>query len=377
MKKVCRLAGAILLMLITAVLLSCQPDDSDNSSGTDDTSATGQGLAITADFLNQKLSIVDIDKLTKGATRADALVGTVDLSNYSPGPLDLAITPDGKTALVSISGGWLGSFTTVPAGNGTLLFVDIPSRKVVAELFTGKSPMGIAITKDGKRAFVGHYAESYFAVVDIAARTYTKIQTGAQYNEEIALDDTETVGILSYGTSGNCRTFSVANPSTLGKTTGISGDAAGVAFFPGTKVAYVVESPTPLTLNAGGHVLVKVTNVSAPTTSNHVSSMQSPNWYPVTPLPSRKTVAIPAVKNGTLSLVEMKLNGTTAQQVQSITVGAVEKIAYGAVTDPSGRVLVAVPGEHFVGVIDLASGTAFTVPWEVSESGPTTIRIVP
>src|SRR5688572_29955185 len=68
-------------------------------------------LAVVADFLNQTLSIVDLAKLKEGAQREDALIGKVDLAKYTPGPLDLAITPDGKTALVAISGGWLGAFT--------------------------------------------------------------------------------------------------------------------------------------------------------------------------------------------------------------------------------------------------------------------------
>ena len=61
-----------------------------------------------SDFLAKTLSVIDVDKLVPCATRADALLGSVDLSMYSPGPLAVAVTPDAKTALVSISARWLG-----------------------------------------------------------------------------------------------------------------------------------------------------------------------------------------------------------------------------------------------------------------------------
>jgi hypothetical protein len=119
-------------------------------------------MAITADFLNKTLSFIDLDALREGGTRADALIGELDLSMYAPGPMSLNVTPDGKTALVSISGGFLGAFITVPAGPGTLLFVDVETRKVTGELDVGDSPMGIVFSPDSKRAFVGLYSENYF-----------------------------------------------------------------------------------------------------------------------------------------------------------------------------------------------------------------------
>jgi DNA-binding beta-propeller fold protein YncE len=333
-------------------------------------------LAISADFLNQTLSIFDIDKLQPGAKRADVLVGSVDLSKYSPGPLALAVTPDGKTALVSISAGFLGAFITVPPGDGTLLFVDIEKRAVVGELNTGKSPMGIVISPDGKRAFVGQFSESYFSVVDIEKRTFTKVQTGAQYNEELALDDTGTVGILTYGPAGNCKTFSVADPTRVGQTTGLSGDAGGAAFFPGTKIAYLLQAPTTLTLNVGGHNVIDVSDPAKPVASDNVRE-DSPSMYPVTAVGPRKSIAFPETKDNMLSLTEMKLEGGLAKKVQSVPVGSAKQLAYGVAATPDGRVLLAVPGEHYVGVVDLATQKAFTVPWEVTKSGPNDIKMIP
>ena len=46
--------------------------------------------------------------------------------------------------------------------------------------------------------------------------------------------------------------------ANLGTTAGLSGDAAGVAFFPGTKIAYLMQAPTVLTGNVGGHDIIDV-----------------------------------------------------------------------------------------------------------------------
>jgi DNA-binding beta-propeller fold protein YncE len=344
----------------------------------EDAAAAGPQLAVSADFLNQTLSIFDVNKLKEGATRADVLVGSVDLSAYTPGPLTLAITPDGKTALVSISAGFLNFFITVPPGDGTLLFVDLATRKVVGELFTGKSPMGIAISPDGKRAFVGHFSETYFAVVDIEKRTFEKVETGLQFNEEFALDDTGTVGALTYGPIGDVKTFSVADPKgTLGQTTGVTGDAAGVAFFPGTKLAYLVQAPTSLNGNVGGHNVVNVENPAMPQALDNVRSTDMISIYPVTPVGPRKSVAFPRTKDNQLSLTEMKLEGQLAVEVQTVPIGPAKSLAYGVTAARDGRVLVAVPGEHYVGVVDLATQKAFSVPWEVTKSGPNDIKLIP
>jgi hypothetical protein len=337
-------------------------------------------LAVTADFLNKSLSVIDLGKLKEGTKREDALVGTVDFAKYTPGPLDLAITPDGKTAVVAVSGGWLSAFTTVPPGNGTLVFVDLTTRIVSGELYTGASPMGIVITKDGKRAFVGQYGETYFAIVDLEKRTFTKVQTGAQFNEELALDDTGTVGILTYGPAGNCVTFSVDNATApLGMTIGLTGDAGGVAFFPGTKTAFVVQAPTTLTGNVGGHNIVDVTNPMSPVASDNVRLATSPTWYPVTAVRSRNSVAVPSTSNNKHSVVEMKLDGMVAKEVQTIVVGDAQmpSLAYGVSADSDGRVYTAMAKEHAIGVTDLTTGKAILVPWNMTQSGPTDIKLLP
>jgi len=337
--------------------------------------------AVSADFLNHTLSIVDVDKLTEGATRDDALIGTVDLSKYVPGPLAVAVAPDGKTALVSISGGWLRLVASgIPAGNGMLVFVDLDSRQVLGELDIGVDPMGIAIAKDGKHAFVGLMSETYMAYVDIEKRSFEKIPTGNSWNEELAIDDTGTLGVLTAGTAGNAVSFAVDMPAMKnGQTVGLTGDAGGVAFFPGTKLAYVVQAPTALTGKTGGYNVLDLSDPTAPkVTDSKRTSGDTGQAYPVTAVPNRKSVVYPSADENTkkLTLTEVTLEGDKAKVVQTIAVGDAT-FSYGLSSSAEGLVLAAVGVEHYIAVVDLNTGKVFTVPWGVTQNGPLDIKYIP
>jgi len=337
---------------------------------------------VSADFLNQTLSIVDVDKLVEGATKDDALIGTVDLSMYLPGPLAIAVTPDGKTALASISGGWLRLLpegADVPAGAGMLVFVDLETFKVKGELDVGTDPLGIAITHDGKHAFVGLMSESYMAYVDIEKMSYMPIPTGNQWNEELAIDDTGTIGVLTLGTAGNAMGFDVATPTMNGQTVGLTGDAGGVAFFPGTKFAFVVQAPTQLTGLTGGYNVLDLSDVSAPMATDNVRTTGDMNQaYPVIPVPGRKSVVYPSSEMGSrkLTLHEMSLEGGKAKLVQDVAVGE-STFVYNLGATPEGTVFAASGAEHQIFVVDLNTAKSFIVPWGTTKTGPQDIKYIP
>ena len=328
--------------------------------------------------MNKTLSVVDVNKLVEGATREDALIGTVDLGMYTPGPLTLAITPDGKTAIVSISSGWLGLVTQgIPSGNGTVVFVDLDTLKVTGELNTGSNPMGIAITHDGKHAFIGMMSENYMAYVDIEKKSYERISTGNSWNEELAIDDTGTIGMLTTGTGGDSMSFLVATPTMHGQTRGLSGDAGGVAFFPGTKSAFVVQAPTQLTGNTGGYNVIDASDPNSPkvTDSNRVTADMR-KAYPVTSVAGRKSVVFPTTLQDKLTLTEMTLEDGKAKMVQAVQLGDAT-FSYGLSASAEGLVLAAVGTQHYVYVVDLAAGKGFSVPWNVPMTGPMDIKYVP
>jgi hypothetical protein len=350
---------------------------------------SGQRLAVVAEWLNKSLSIIDLAQLKEGATRASATVATIDLSQYGPlGPLDVAITPDGKLALVSISAGFFAfsgaaayvNAMSVPSGPGKLVFVDLVQRTVVGDVDTGNGPMDIAITHDGKRAFVPHFDSTHVAVVDIAQRIVEKRVEIGPYSEEIELDDTGTVGVIAYSAAGDVLGFNPADlQATLSPTVPLTGDAAGVAFFPGTKSAYIVQAPTPLNGMMGGRNVVDVTNPSAPVVTENVRSTDAPGAYPCAPVPKRQSVVVPTNKNKLLAVDEYKLGPTgEAMLVQTVPVTMISALgAYGIVVDQAGRLLMASPGEHFIAVVDLEAKQAFTVPWPGELPGPADIAIIP
>ncbi|MBW2381245.1 MAG: hypothetical protein JRG70_17150, partial [Deltaproteobacteria bacterium] len=90
-------------------------------------------LVVTADWLNQSLTLLDYDKLIDGESDGpSSVVDTIDLSGWEPGPIEVEVTPDGKTAVVSVGPAFFDVGITnmligspeVPEG-GTLLIVDL------------------------------------------------------------------------------------------------------------------------------------------------------------------------------------------------------------------------------------------------------------
>src|SRR5262245_36763669 len=68
-------------------------------------------VVVTAEWLNGTLTIFGYDRLVDPrCSAAGAIVGTVDLSDYPPGPLEIEITPDGTRAIVSVGAGFLPTF---------------------------------------------------------------------------------------------------------------------------------------------------------------------------------------------------------------------------------------------------------------------------
>ena len=81
------------------------------SSGQADSSTTESAppsrWIVTADFTAGTLTLVDYDALAAGERDPAALiVGTIDVSAYAPGAMEVEIAPDGHTAFVSITPGF-------------------------------------------------------------------------------------------------------------------------------------------------------------------------------------------------------------------------------------------------------------------------------
>jgi DNA-binding beta-propeller fold protein YncE len=345
--------------------------------------------ALVSDWLNRRLDLIDVEALAEGATRDDALLASLDLSGYAQAPINAEVTPDGKLALVSLSDGFfalpiagtLVGASGIPTEPGSVLFVDLESFEVVAELATGDGPMGIAFTEGGKQAVVAHFGSQALALIDVEAMSMISDVMIGPFGEEIALDDSGEVGIVAYSSAGNVRTFASDDlPGTISPAVELAGDSAGVAFFPGTKTAYVVQAPNPLLSVIGGHTVVDASDPSAPVVLDDVRSDVAPIAYPAAPVPARGTVVVPTTSTGKLALDEIELQADGKPNVvQHLEVGTTRRLlgGYGASVDAAGRVLISVPGEQRITVVDLEAGSFFEVPWQGTAAGPMDVALIP
>jgi DNA-binding beta-propeller fold protein YncE len=253
---------------------------------------------------------------------------------------------------------------------------------VTAEVDTGDGATGIAITHDGRLAFVCHVGTSKVSVVDLTSHMVTQeVELGGNYAEEITFDDTDTVGIVTYldgaTNSKNVRTFAVADiAGTLSPPLSLNSDAAGVPFFPGTKVAFVVLAYNPLTSPVSGYALIDATDPHAPV------KLAQAQWsdatyidYQAIPAPARGSVLVPVAVNGMLSVREYTLATSDVVLKKTYDVAPTQLFgAFGAVVDGANHMVLTMPGDKKLAVLDLGTGAAFSVPW-LKEAGPMGIAL--
>lgn len=96
------------------------------------------------------------------------IVDTIDLAIQ---PAGLAITPNGKFAYVSNYNTLyqdLSNFTGLTAGQGTVNVIDVKKRKVINHTIpVGESPANIAISRNGKFAYVTNYTSNTVNVIKL------------------------------------------------------------------------------------------------------------------------------------------------------------------------------------------------------------------
>ncbi len=382
------LRTSLLLPLVLA--LGCGDDAPENKPSPGKTQEPlPEPLVITADWIAGTLSYASFEALAGKASKEEAVVSTLDLKKYSPGPLSLELTPDGKKLLVAVSSGFFAvpiagmlllNEPSIPTGPGALLIVDVDTQTVEAELKTGETPIGIAITKDSKRALVSHFGSGDVAVIDLTENKIESTFDVGIFAEEIAFDDTGTVGIIGYSEAGSVRTFEVKNPAGLSDPLVLPDDSAGVAFFPGTKIALAVQAPSPLTFltqgASAGYTLIDVNDPKAPRVLQDVRVPKLVGVYPAMPAPNRKTVIVPTAEDDIFSVREYELDGEKVKLKQSIEVGEASLLgALGFAYDGKDTVVMAVPGQRSVIVTNLETGDTRTVDWDQERAGPSDVVI--
>ncbi len=208
-------------------------------AGRDRVAITPDGkTAFVANPLSATVSTIDVKTRTKHPT--DIAVGSV--------PIGAAVTPDGKTLFV------------VNGGSGTVSTIDVKTRtKNATDIPVGTNPRGVAVTPDGKTAFVtnANFGATLFPSGDSVSTI--DVKTRAKNPNDIAVGSLPTQvaitpdGKTAFVTNGGSGTVSTIDVKT--RTNHFTGIALGqgVAITPDGKTAFVggVESVSTIDVKTG------------------------------------------------------------------------------------------------------------------------------
>ena len=330
-------------------------------------------LVVTADWLSRTLTLLDHDALVAGASFDEAKVDTIDLGAYSPGPLEVELTPDGARAVVTVSPGFFGGGVggslvgspDVPEG-GTLLVVDIARREVLAEIETAHTPMGIAVAADGGSAWTANYGDaqtgttlSHVSLTDYTVTADTEV--GGR-PEQVTLSADGTQGALNLASDNAIRIFDTAS-GAVGDPISTASDPSDLAFVPGTGRIAVAASQG---------LKVQIFEVA---TGQMVAEVPTSGAFPygVTHLPGTTRVLV------TGGIADANLYDIDVATGELLTKTVLEGGAYplvAAVNAEATHAFVPHPSDGKLGIFDIASGQLRTIA-VTDGDGPTYVAIQP
>src|SRR5258708_7745179 len=146
--------------------------------GNDEKVAFTDGKPVLSPPGKDTVSVIDIRDRAK-----PRIIVNLSLENSVFGPpTNLAITPDGKLALVANSIDMIKDGDTLKSVPDNKLFViDLTTSPpaVVATIQTGKQPSGMAINRAGNLALVANRADNSVSVLSISGKTVAVVSTVA------------------------------------------------------------------------------------------------------------------------------------------------------------------------------------------------------
>jgi YVTN family beta-propeller protein len=352
-----------------------------SSSSDPQTPATPRRV-VTADWLNQSLTVLDYAKLVDGQSDAQAsILREIDLSSFEPGPIEVEITPDGSTAVVSVGPaffdglpGLVGS-PTIPEG-GTLLIVDLDSG-AVDEVQTEDVPLGIAISPDGSTAYTANYGVSgargdSLSVIDIPGRRILEEVTVGSGPEQVALSPDGSLGIINIVSGGGVRIFETADVSgTLSEVLQTGDDPSDVTFLDGNDRAVVANT------FSFDVTLLDTSDPSAPNVLDSVP-IGAGIAYGVTYVQGRNEILATAAATGTgfpTFLVRFSPSGDSLAANETLELAGENFPLTAAATDQDFA-FVAHIVDHQLSIIDLSNGQIRAVRW-LTEPGPSYVAVQP
>lgn len=344
-------------------------------------SSSSPRLVVTADWLNQSLTLLDYDKLIDGESDGpSAVVDTIDLSDWEPGPIEVEVTADAKTAVVSVGPAFFDSGVTntlvgspeVPPG-GTLLVVDLESG-TATEVVVAHVPLGIAISPDGTRAYTANYgttdeAGNTLSIIDIPGRQLIQEFTVGGRPEQVALSADGTLGVFNLaGGSGGIRVFETADvEGTMSPLVPTGNDPSDVTFLDGNTRVVVANS------FSADVTLVDTTDPSAPVVIDNFS-MGGGAPYGVTYMPTRDQILAPTGTGTNLVTFDVDGDVLTPSAPAMLPGGPFPLTA--AVDATDSFAFVAHVQDKMLSIIDVETGAIRAVTW-LDGPGPTYAAVVP
>jgi YVTN family beta-propeller protein len=369
--------AVVLAACCIAVLIFC---------GCDGGSGEVRRLVVTADWLNQSLTLFDYDQLVDPQGDADSsIVRTIDLSDWEPGPVEVEMTPDGKTAVVSVGPAFFDSVPAIVgdpeiAAGGTLLIVDLESG-VADEIETKDVPLGIAISADGATAYSANYGTSdargdSVSVIDIPGRRLIEEVTVGSGPEQVALSPDGSLGIVNVTGAGGVRIFQTSDVAgTMSEVVVTGTDPSDVSFLDGSDRAVVANS---LSFDV---VLIDTTDPSNPSVvvTAPLGGVGVGAPYGLTYVPSRDAILAPtnaAGANLPTRLVIIDRSGDTLSPGEPAQLPG-KNAPLTAAADPEGNfAFVAHIVDHQLSIIDLATGEMRAIEW-LNKPGPAYVAVQP
>lgn len=361
---------------------ACASSSSDVPGGGGAGGATSkERLVITADWLNRSLTLLDYDRLVDGRSGAsEAILRTFDLSEYAPGPVEVELTPDGETAVVSVGPAFFDSLPGL-VGNpeialgGTLLIVDLATGEV-DQVQTQDVPLGIAVSPDGRRAYTANYGTAgdrgdSLSVIDLVDKRVVAEVVVGQGPEQVALSPDGTLGIINVVSAGGIRVFRTSDISgSLSEIVQTGSDPSDVSFLGGNDRAIVANSQSfDLTLLDTSDPANPIVLDSAPL------GVGIP--YGVTYVPSRDEVlatSSPPSPNMPTNLVTVTA-GDDALSVGSPNRLEGESFLLTAAVDEEGAfAFLAHLVDHQLSIVDLQTGDTRSIAWQEAP-GPSYVAV--
>ncbi|HTC36758.1 MAG TPA: SMP-30/gluconolactonase/LRE family protein [Bryobacteraceae bacterium] len=178
------------------------------------------------------------DSVTRISTCPFSIKATIPVFTR---PLQVVVTPDGSTAIVT-------SFGPLDGSGGAVTLINVSTNKVTSTIMMplGVTPNGLAISPDGTTAYIGNFTNpgQSILVMDIASQMITAtIQNVVQYPSGLTLTPDGSELWVASPLGGEVDVIDTLSQTEIYRLTTIQ-DATDIAFNSTGTMAYITSAAT-------------------------------------------------------------------------------------------------------------------------------------